>query len=69
MEKTTEYVKFRLFNMPCCGQLLCWVNPRLPNYCPECGKHVFTQLKFHPEDHVQVSSDAKLVINDNVGVV
>jgi hypothetical protein len=23
---------FRLIVMPCCGQLLCWVNPRLPNY-------------------------------------
>jgi len=23
---------FRLILMPCCGQMLCWVNPRLPNY-------------------------------------
>jgi hypothetical protein len=23
-------VKFRLIQMPCCGQMLCWVNPRLP---------------------------------------
>ena len=23
---TNEQVKFRLFEMPCCGQLLCWVN-------------------------------------------
>lgn len=30
---------------PCCGQLLCWVNPRLPNYCPECGKHIFHEVK------------------------
>jgi hypothetical protein len=22
------------------------VNPRLPNYCPECGKHIFLELKF-----------------------
>jgi hypothetical protein len=25
----------RLISMPCCGQMLCWVNPRLPNYCPK----------------------------------
>lgn len=35
-ETNTERVKFKLFHMPCCGQLLCWVNPRLPNFCPEC---------------------------------
>lgn len=34
----TEVVRFKLFKMPCCGQLLCWVNPRFPNYCPECGE-------------------------------
>ncbi len=36
---------FRFIAMPCCGQLLCWVNPRLPNYCPECGKHVYPEVK------------------------
>jgi hypothetical protein len=32
-----ERVKFAVMVMPCCGQMLCWVNPRMPNYCPECG--------------------------------
>ena len=27
--------------MPCCHILICWVNPRRPMYCPECGKRVF----------------------------
>lgn len=45
MAKTTELIQFRLFQMPCCGQLLCWVNPRLPNHCPECGDHVLVRLK------------------------
>src|SRR3954464_12239419 len=36
---------FRLIQLPCCGQMLCWVNPRLPNYCPECGKYVFAEVK------------------------
>jgi hypothetical protein len=26
---------FRLIQAPCCGVLLCWANPRLPNYCQE----------------------------------
>ena len=41
MAQTTERIRFSLISMPCCGQLLCWVNPRLPNYCPECGKAVW----------------------------
>ena len=43
---TNEKVHFRLFSMPCCKYQLCWVNPRLPSYCPECGKNVYAQLKF-----------------------
>lgn len=41
----TEQVDFRLFQMPCCGMLYCHVNPRLPNYCPECGERCYIQLK------------------------
>jgi hypothetical protein len=41
----SERIVFRLFQMPCCGQLLCWVNPRLPNFCPECGKVTLLDLK------------------------
>jgi hypothetical protein len=36
---------FRLLHMECCGVLLCWVNPRLPNYCPECGKRCYPAVK------------------------
>lgn len=42
---TTEKLQFRLFQMPCCGHLLCWVNPRLPTHCPECGDHILVRLK------------------------
>ena len=45
MPKTTERVLFRLLNMECCHVLLCWVNPRLPNYCPECGKRSFPAVR------------------------
>lgn len=40
-----EMVQFRLFQMPCCGHMLCWVNPRLPSHCPECGATVLARLK------------------------
>jgi hypothetical protein len=42
---TNERVRFRYVVMPCCKTQLCWVNPRLPNYCPECGTRVYIQLK------------------------
>jgi hypothetical protein len=38
---TNEQVQFRLLPMPCCGTLICWVNPRRPSFCPECGTSVF----------------------------
>ncbi len=45
---TTERVHFRLLHTTCCGTLLCWVNPRLPNYCPECGKSCMADVKSWP---------------------
>lgn len=41
----TENVTFRFIIMPCCQQQVCWVNPRLPNYCPECGARVYPQVR------------------------
>jgi hypothetical protein len=38
---SNQQVPFRLLQMPCCNILICWVNPRRPNYCPECGKFIF----------------------------
>ena len=38
-------VHFKLILTPCCGTLLCHINPSLPNFCPECGKHIFAQIK------------------------
>lgn len=42
---STERVHFRLIQMPCCGHLFCNVNPRLPSYCPQCGKSVYPKVK------------------------
>lgn len=58
--KCNERVFFRLIKMPCCGHLLCWVNPRLPTYCPECGKLMFTELKFDGTAFLVRDQDAKL---------
>ena len=45
MQRYTERVPFRLLVMECCTTLLCWVNPRLPTHCPECGKHCYPAVK------------------------
>lgn len=52
---TTELVHFKLFRMPCCGHLLCWVNPRFPSYCPECGVHVYPSIR--DPQHLFASSE------------
>lgn len=43
--KTHERVPFRLIQTPCCSTLLCWVNPRLPSHCPECGKPIYPDVR------------------------
>jgi hypothetical protein len=65
---TRERIHFRLIQTPCCGQLLCWVNPRLPTYCPECGTNIFRSLKFDgtpilisdQNGWLEISGEAKL---------
>lgn len=49
MAKVYERVRFTLIQTPCCHTLLCYVNPRMPNYCSECGAKMFAELKSHPE--------------------
>lgn len=38
---SNQSVQFRLLQMPCCHILICWINPRRPMHCPECGERVF----------------------------
>lgn len=45
MVATNEKVPFRLIACPLCNHQVCWINPRLPTYCPECGKMILTQLR------------------------
>jgi hypothetical protein len=40
MPRLHERVIFSLLETPCCFTVLCWVNPRMPNYCPECGTRI-----------------------------
>lgn len=41
MKPTNQLIQFRLLHMPCCYTMICWINPRRPMYCPECGTRVF----------------------------
>lgn len=41
----TERVHFRFLITPCCHSQLCYVNPRLPNYCSECGTPIMAEVK------------------------
>lgn len=50
MSATNEPIPFRLLLMSCCSILICWVNPRRPNYCPECGKFCLQEF---PKDQWQ----------------
>jgi hypothetical protein len=52
-----ERVHFRLIAMPCCGQMLCWVNPRLPNRCPECGERTYAAIRYPAGDPPILISD------------
>jgi hypothetical protein len=61
MTRTIELVIFRMIHMQCCSALLCWVNPRFPNYCPECGKHVYPDVK----KWVVQKSDGTLQLENN----
>lgn len=63
MGATNEPIQFRLIETPCCHTLLCWVNPRVPNYCPECGKYIFAEMKrdykpFYTEGWLKVNWSA-----------
>lgn len=62
-----EKVLFRLIVTPCCGQMLCWVNPRLPNYCPECGRFILADLRHHkPENILASHPEAMLEFDSDV---
>lgn len=40
-----QRVPFKLIMMPCCFHLFCSVNSRWPSFCPNCGKHVYPEIK------------------------
>lgn len=61
MEEFHERVNFKMIIMPCCGHQLCWVNPRLPNYCPECSKEVLAILRVKRE-HIMLNDDNAMLM-------
>ena len=40
-----ERIHFRYIICPECKHNMCWVNPRLPSYCPECGRHIMPAVR------------------------
>jgi hypothetical protein len=69
MIQTHEICHFRLIRMPCCSFFACWVNPRLPNYCPECGKFVYAKLKSGEFTHHNDETAELLVHNLGQGLL
>jgi len=63
-----QRVQFRLLETPCCHTMLCWVNPRLPNYCPECGKGIFAQMKIGNYTHQDTEAWLMIKEKDDVQV-
>lgn len=63
--KTHERVMFRLIQTPCCKALLCWVNPRLPNNCPECGKFIYPEVR---SGVLMLDENAMLTVDGKVSV-
>lgn len=59
-----ERVTFRLITLPCCKHQLCWVNPRMPMFCPECGHGPFIVMG----DWILLTDDhAELVLSKDFG--
>lgn len=42
---TNERVPFRLIICEHCAHNFCWINPRPPTYCPECGQNIFAHIR------------------------
>ena len=61
---THELVTFKLIKTPCCNHLLCWVNPRLPNYCPECGTCILAKIRIDPSCIRHRDDRAELKVRD-----
>jgi hypothetical protein len=66
--KVSERVIFSILSTPCCHTLLCWVNPRMPNYCPECGERFAGGLRRgHPEAILFTDDEAMLRHERDIG--
>lgn len=62
---TNEGIRFRLIVCPECKHNLCWVNPRLPTYCPECSKQIYLRLVTQPQDHVLIDDRTATIRHTN----
>jgi len=39
--KTQSIIQYRLIECGLCHHLFEWPGTRMPNYCPECGNHIY----------------------------
>jgi len=64
MERPVSYerIPFRFLSCPDCRHQLCWINPRLPNYCPECGNRV------EWKERVMMADDEAILMTHNVSL-
>ncbi len=59
-----ERIHFRIFICPLCSHQFCWVNPRLPSHCPECGGSIIGHLMADKARTVVDDPDARLRYHD-----
>lgn len=59
VKRSHERVPFRLISCPECRHQFCWINPRLPSYCPECG------MKAEWRERVMMRDDDAILTTHN----
>lgn len=60
-DESYERVPFRFLSCPDCAHQICWINPRLPSYCPECGVDFRGRIK----QRVMMSDDEAVLMTHN----
>jgi hypothetical protein len=62
MDVSYERVPFRFISCPDCRHQICWINPRLPNHCPECGVYIAGRVR----EQVMMADDEAILMTHNV---
>lgn len=64
MDVSYERVPFRFISCPeeNCRFQMCWVNPRLPNFCPECDRRIIGRIK----EQIYMRDDDAILMTHNI---